>query len=158
MIRVSTRLVAVAAGTLLVAAFSFPPSLAQAPSGNTVALTGNNELAHAPHDGQNFLQHGLRPVEFFCKNAVDFGLDWFGVEEFASSRFGHLQEGAGHAAEDERRDNDVGVENDANHSLAVRLEARNSWTRRSTSCSRMPWRSALERPYALMSSHQERRS
>jgi imidazolonepropionase-like amidohydrolase len=40
MIRVSTRLVAVAAGTLLVAAFSFPPSLAQAPSGNTVALTG----------------------------------------------------------------------------------------------------------------------
>jgi hypothetical protein len=35
MIRVSTRLVAVAAGTLLVAAFSFRPSLAQAPSGNT---------------------------------------------------------------------------------------------------------------------------
>jgi len=40
MIRVSPRLVAVAAGTLLVAAFSFLPSLAQAPSSNTVALTG----------------------------------------------------------------------------------------------------------------------
>ena len=40
MIRVSTRLMAVAAGTLLVAAFSFRPSLAQAPPGNTVALTG----------------------------------------------------------------------------------------------------------------------
>ncbi len=40
MIRVSTRLVAMAAGTLLVAAFSFRPSLAQAPPGNTVALTG----------------------------------------------------------------------------------------------------------------------
>jgi hypothetical protein len=40
MIRVSTRPVAATAGTLLVAAFSLRPSLAQAPSGNTVAPTG----------------------------------------------------------------------------------------------------------------------
>src|SRR5690349_7440009 len=41
MIRVSTRLVAAIVGTLLVvAAFSFRPSLAQAPAGNAVALTG----------------------------------------------------------------------------------------------------------------------
>ena len=34
----------------------------------------------------------------------------------------------------------------ANHFLAARLEARSSWTGRSTSCSAMPWRAALERP------------
>ena len=107
---------------------------------------GRDQGAHAPEHRQNLLEHGLGPLELFGEDAADFGLDGLGVKEFAASRFGELEDASGHAAEDQCRHDHVRVENDADHFLGARLEARSSWTRRSTSGSRMPWRSACERP------------
>lgn len=105
-----------------------------------------DESTHAPENRQNSVQDGWGPVELLREDTKDFRLDGFGIEKLALAGFRQLEDRSRHATKHQRRHDHVGVEDDADHFLVARFVARSSWTRRSMSGSRMPWRAAFDWP------------